>query len=137
MDTRNWSAPSRRSLAAEFAGTHYQDMPLRCRRCDSEFVFTAAQQRQAFEVRKAYIWQQRTLCAECWRQRLALTAELRRLQSRWRAQRATLKRDFAALRRWRELLRQLPFYGCRQDVAQIAMLERLLGAEHRRDTGSG
>ncbi|KRB07765.1 hypothetical protein ASD86_08060 [Lysobacter sp. Root690] len=88
-------------------------------------------------MRKAYIWQQRTLCAQCWRQRLALTDELRRLQSQWRAQRATLKRDFSALRRWRELLRQLPFYGCRQDVAQIAMLERLLSAEHRRDTGSG
>lgn len=132
LNTANWSTQSRRSLAAEFAGTHYQDQPARCRRCDGEFVFTAAQQRQAFEVRKAYIWQQRTLCAACWQQRLALTGELRRLQRQWRAQRASLKRDIAALRRWRELLRQLPFYGCRQDVAQIAMLERLLAADDRR-----
>lgn len=137
LDTRNGSAPSRRSLAAEFAGAHYQDLPLRCRRCDSGFVFTAAQQRQAFEVRKAYIWQQRILCEKCWQQRLALTGELRQLQSRWRAQRATLKRDIAALRRWRELLRQLPFYGCRQDLAQIAMLERLLDADDRREVVSG
>ncbi|MFQ6313016.1 zinc-ribbon domain containing protein [Lysobacter capsici] len=110
---------------------------MRCRRCDNEFVFTAAQQRQAFEVRKAYIWQQRTLCEKCWQQRLALTGELRQPQSRWRAQRASLKNDIAALRRWRELLQQLPGYGCRQDVAQIAMLERLLGAEHRRNTEAG
>lgn len=137
LNTRNWSEQSRRSLAAEFAGTHYQDQPLRCRRCDREFVFTAAQQRQAFEVRKAYIWQHPILCAACLQQRIALTGELRRLQRQWRAQRATFKRDIAALRRWRELLRQLPFYGCRRDVAQIAMMERLLDADDRREAGLG
>jgi hypothetical protein len=77
------------------------------------------------------------LCEKCWQQRLALTGELRQLKSRWRAQRATLKRDIAALRRWRELLRQLAFYGCRQDLAQIAMLERLLDADDRREVVSG
>lgn len=87
-----------------------------------------------FEVCKAYIWQQRTLCETCWQQRLALTGELRQLQSRWRARRASVKNDITTLRRWRELLQQLPGYGGRQDVAQIAMLERLLGAEHRRKT---
>ena len=131
LDTSRWSQASRLSMACELAGDHYRDRPSTCRNCGDGFVFTAQQQREAYEVRKAYIWQQRVLCAPCWRQRVHLLGELKRIRSRWARERACVKRDRQALRQWRDVLAQLPRYGLCEDRAQRAMVDRLLAAAER------
>lgn len=118
-------------MACELAASHYVDRSLTCRNCGDAFVFSAQQQREAYEVRKAHIAQQRCLCPSCWRQRLHLVGELKRMRSRWARDRAGLKRDPNALREWQELLARLPYYGVREDRAQRAMVERLLAAAER------
>lgn len=128
VDTSQWSQASRRSMTCEPIGDHYSDRTLSCRNCRNAFVFSAQQQRETYEVRKAYIAQQRCLCPQCWPQRLQLVGELKRLRSRWASDRAGVKRDPQALRRWRELLAQAPRYGLRRDRAQCAMVDRLLAA---------
>ncbi|ROU08763.1 hypothetical protein D9T17_02945 [Lysobacter enzymogenes] len=125
LNRSRWSQASRRSVACELAGDHYLDRPSTCRNCGDGFVFTAQQQREAYEVRKAYIWQQRVLCAPCWQQRVHLVGELKRIRSRWARERASVKRDPQALRQWRDVLAQLPRYGLREDRAQRAMVDRL------------
>lgn len=128
LDTRQWSPASRRSVACELAGDHYRDESLRCDNCGGGFVFTAQQQRETYEVRKAYIAQRRRLCPPCWRQRVQLVGELKRIRSRWARDRAATKRDLEELRRWWQVLAQLPYYGLRDDRAQRAMVDRLLAA---------
>lgn len=113
-------------MAAEFAGAHYHDLPLGCRRCARAFVFSAGQQRESFEVRKRHVWQRPLLCPACWSLCLGLKAELKVLRSRWNSQRAAVKRDIDALRRWLQLLDQLSECAMRRDTAQIAMLKGLL-----------
>jgi len=133
LDTAQWSQASRRSLAAEFADSHYRDLTQRCIACKGEFVFSAEQQRDAFERRKAYIAQQRLLCAQCWAHRLGLIEELKRIRSHWNRDRAGSKRDLPMLLRWQQVLAQLPRYGLREDRAQRAMVDRWVQAARRAD----
>lgn len=123
-DVTAWSPESRRSFAAEADAPLYRDLRLGCRRCGREFVFSAVRQQYAFEVRKAYVWQRPVVCPDCWTVRRQLLEESRRLQARWSAQRAAMKRDVAALRRWRDVLEALAVCGLRLDKAKIAMLRR-------------
>jgi hypothetical protein len=137
LNVAAWSDESRRSTAAECAGASYDDVALCCRHCGRDFTFSAQQQREAFEVRKDYIWKRPVLCPDCWPVRVRLMAELKTLRSRWSAQRSQMKRDGAALLRWRDVLVQLVSYGYRRDRAQISMLGRLLAIEHRPDIDPG
>ena len=63
-----WSASSQRSRSfSGEAGQSYTNEYYWCRRCGSAAVFTAEQQRDAYEVRKRSIHQRRVLCDPCWK----------------------------------------------------------------------
>ena len=104
----------------------YEDICYDCIACGAPSTFTAEAQKQAFELRKAYIWQRRVLCDACFETRRTCERELRAIRSRWRASRAEALRDAAMLQRWLDLLCLLPRYGARRDVAAIAMLRKTL-----------
>ena len=95
-------------------------------RCGKSAVFTAADQKVTFESRKAYIWQQRNLCSECFRERKQIEIGIRRCQSRWRDRKRELQGDREFLRQWLSLLEKHPEYGGRKNHAGIIMLRRLV-----------
>lgn len=66
VDKEQWSRSSKQSLSYDFPKKTYKDTPYKCSLCFADAVFTAEEQKHAFEVRKAYIWQARVLCASCW-----------------------------------------------------------------------
>jgi len=88
-------------------------------------VFTAEQQQHEYEV-KAFTWQQHVLCHPCFVKRHELTAENDALLRRWALDKARVKEDTVAMKRWLEVLEQLPTYGTRQDAARLRMLRKLL-----------
>jgi len=62
-----WSASSQRSRSFRGEAVRsYTNEYYWCRRCNSATVFTAEQQRDAYEVRKRSIHQRRVLCDPCW-----------------------------------------------------------------------
>jgi Probable zinc-ribbon domain len=126
-----WSAESKRSVAYEFRPPMYRDKAYRCRRCGAPDVFTAADQKHAFEVRKANISQQRVLCEACHRGRAGLEQQAGECRRRWAAERGTLVRDSCFLRQWLEVLESLPGYGGANDEASITMLRRLIAEVER------
>jgi hypothetical protein len=66
----DWSEASRRSRSyAPGATVSYFDEYYWCSNCGAPSVFTAVDQKHAFEVEKRYFLQRRTLCDPCWRQR--------------------------------------------------------------------
>lgn len=103
---------------------HYEDIHYACIHCSAPSTFTTEAQKDAFESRKAYLWQRRVLCENCFGVRRASECELRAIRSRWRGSRADVRRDPAALQRWLDLLLSLPAYGARRDVAAIAMVTK-------------
>jgi hypothetical protein len=128
-DPANWSEASRRSVGAIFPPRPYTDIEYVCWRCKRPDVFTAEQQKHAYEVRKAYIWQQRILCRECYRERQALEQEARVCRRRWADERRSLRSDLGFLRRWLTVLEALPEYKGTADRANIAMLWRLVASQ--------
>jgi len=63
-DPARWSHASQGSVAAYFT-TAYVDVAYKCWHCRTEATFTAADQKYAYEVRKANINQNRRLCVPC------------------------------------------------------------------------
>lgn len=65
-DQSAWSESSKRSRSYEPDATiRYFDEFYWCERCDAPCVFTAAQQKHAYEVEKRYLFQTRKLCDGC------------------------------------------------------------------------
>jgi len=70
----HWSDSSKQSYAYQSPPREYSDRHYTCRHCRKAAVFTGQEQREAYEARKAYIWQARVLCAECFATRMQIEA---------------------------------------------------------------
>jgi hypothetical protein len=122
----SWSEESKQSVAYSFPPRPYRDKAYLCWRCRAPDVFTAADQKHTFEVRKAHISQQRILCRACHREWAGLEREARECRRRWAAEQPALLRDLEFLRRWLAVLEALPGFNAERDEANIAMLRRLV-----------
>jgi hypothetical protein len=128
-DPEQWSEDSKRSVAYEFVPQPYRDKAYLCWRCRVPDVFTAAEQKHTFEVRKANVSQQRVLCRACHRERVALEREAGECRQRWAGEGPALRHDREFLWRWLVVLEALPGYNGSRDEANFVMLRRLLAKE--------
>ena len=125
-DPSKWSASSQRSVSAEWT-TEYTSLRYSCWRCRASAVFTAEDQRYTYEVKKASINQQRSLCERCWVRSNAISKELAECETQWVESKSSLTRDRAFLERWARLLEERDEYvPYRADTAKKNMLARLL-----------
>lgn len=91
-------------------------------------MFTAADQKYTYEVKKADINQQRVLCTRCWNRSNEIADELTLCQETWAASKNSLRRDRAFLARWRMLLIEREEYvAYKPDTATKKMLAKLVG----------
>ena len=102
-DTSLWSKESKQSYAVDCI-KEYTDKEYNCWRCKTKSVFTAADQKYTYEVKKAYYWQQRILCHECWKQKNVITRNIQDCEKRWDKSKKTLKMDPTFLEIWLNLL---------------------------------
>jgi hypothetical protein len=127
-DPTQWSRQSQQSVAAHFK-REYVDIAYACWHCRAACVFTAHDQKQAFEVRKASIDQRRMLCADCWSESHRTRAALAECDRRWASAKAALQRDAFFLQQWLELLIVLERYvAYKPDTARKNMLRKLLAS---------
>jgi hypothetical protein len=129
-DPEQWSDDSKRSVDyTHLPPRPYRDKAYLCWRCRAPDVFTAAEQKHTFEVRKAHIDQQRVLCRACHREWVGLDREARECRRRWATDGPAIRRDMEFLRRWLVVLESLPGYNGTRDEANIVMLRRLVAGE--------
>jgi Probable zinc-ribbon domain len=127
-DPSQWSEASQRTLSAIFI-KEYKDKVYRCWHCQMEAVFTAADQKYTYEVKKAPIDQQRILCQACWRKSIEIARTLNEYTEAWAASKPRLRQDFAFLKTWLQLLEKWETYvPHKQDVARKNMLQKLISA---------
>ena len=122
----NWSASSKQSHSYNSAPSEYRDRNYVCWRCKQPDVYTAQEQREAYEVRKVYIWQTRVLCKDCFRTRVSIEASLKQCRTSWQEESEALRTDTEYLKRWRSLLQEHVHYGGKADEGNLHMLEQLL-----------
>lgn len=128
VNKAHWSDASKRSISFLIAQSEYEDIHYQCLRCGRASVFSAIEQKIAYEERQVYIWQRRTLCGECWGERRRVERAIRDCQRRWRSKKAELRRDRTFLEPWLSLLELHPTLGGRRNHAGIIMLQKLIGA---------
>lgn len=124
-DPRQWSEKSQGSVAASFC-THYTDQAYRCHACRKEALFSAAEQKFVYEVKKTHIDVRRVLCEACWRERRAVQGKIAACEAQWAASKPELALDAAFLSTWLALLLEHHHYGARLNRATSNMLHKLL-----------
>ncbi|NHZ90704.1 hypothetical protein F2P45_16990 [Massilia sp. CCM 8733] len=124
-DPRQWSEKSQGSVAATFR-THYTDCAYRCRNCRKDALFSAAEQKNVYEVKKTHIDVRRVLCEACWRDSHAVAQKIAACEARWAESKQLLSRDAAFLSAWSGLLLEHQHYGARENIAAKNMLRKLL-----------
>lgn len=125
-DPSLWFEQSQRSVGVSWT-KEYRDIEYQCWRCSSSAVFSAQDQKHAFEVKKSPIDQRRILCNECWRQSLDVREKLANGVERWENTKALLAKDRAFLSLWLGLLESLEeFVPYRPDTAKKNMIKKLL-----------
>ncbi len=125
-DPSKWNEASQRSVSFDWT-KEYEDIEYNCWRCRKTAVFSAADQKYTFEVKKAPIDQRRVLCPDCWRDLLAIDKEIESCQANWASRKVTLSKDKTFLSRWLQLLVSKEEYvAYRPNTAAKNMLQRLL-----------
>lgn len=125
-DPRLWSDQSRQSYAAHYV-EKYEDIKYNCWRCRIAAVYSAEDQKHAFEVKKAYIHQQRILCGVCWEQSEMIAGDIRICEQQWKESKVLLKNDVHFLSNWlRLLIRREEYVPYRPNTAIKNMLRNLL-----------
>jgi hypothetical protein len=127
-DPSQWSEKSQGTLSAVFR-REYKDKHYQCWHCRADAVFTAADQKYTYEVKKAPIDQQRILCEICWRRSIAIEGELIACSEVWSESKTERRADPGFLKRWLELLEEQETYvPYKHDLAKKNMLRKLIAA---------
>jgi hypothetical protein len=91
-------------------------------------VFSASNQKFTYEVRKAYISQQRALCGTCWRESNRIVRQIQACEQPWAEAKHALRTDQVFLQAWLDLLQRQSrfsaFYA--RNVAHESMLKKRL-----------
>lgn len=124
-DPEQWSRSSKQSYGYD-AVKYYEDISFNCWRCESPAVFTAEEQKHAFEIRKVYIWRRKLLCDDCWSKRQRIEDIINDSQAKWNTEKDKVRMDKAFLLQWLAALRSYPQYKGRSNHATIRMIEKLL-----------
>lgn len=131
IEREKWSESSKRSYAYHYGRVAYEDISYVCRRCSIGAVFTGEEQKEAYEVKKNYIWQRRTLCSPCNAELYRLKVRNMALHERWAKEKARLQRDSAFIAEWLAVivtLHKFPAFGSRIGGSMGERLRKLLSS---------
>ena len=126
IEREKWSESSKRSYVYYSAGTEYGDIVYTCEKCSAQAVFTGEQQKESYEVKKNYIWQQRRLCGSCNAELYRLKVKNLACQASWAQDKARLQKDVQFMAEWLAVIKAFPLYGSRIGGTMGQRLEKLL-----------
>ncbi len=121
-----YSDSSKKSIGFEFLDDYYEDVKYRCKKCYKQDVFTAEEQKITFEVKKAYMWQQRFLCNLCYQEMSSIKNELNKIDSDYLENKEAVVGNEELLKRWLYLLKEYPKYWQKENTAKIAFVKKAL-----------
>jgi putative zinc ribbon protein len=125
-DPSKWSEGSQHSVSFHYV-KEYNDITYNCWRCKNSAVFSAADQKYTYKVKKAPIDQRRILCTECWRELLEIERDIKQCEHQWAESKRSLRSSVDFLTKWLNLLtsheRYVPYHP---NTAAKNMLRKLL-----------
>lgn len=124
MDKESWSESSKNSFSYESCQGNYENIQYRCFKCKRDTVFTAKQQKQDYELKKAYIWQKRTLCEECYVALRALKQRITEFEGLWAQENESTKDSAPYIKDWVSCMELMPSYGKPLNQGMVASLTK-------------
>jgi len=127
IDRSLWSHSSQRSSGGEYdaAATHYEGIRFRCRACEASCVFTAEEQRIAYEEHKKFVSWLPSLCAACGTELTGLQSRAQLYQAQWNSAREAMATDKSFLESWLAVLQSLRAHGKANESMEHMLLRRL------------
>jgi hypothetical protein len=122
-----WSEESKRSYAYLSNEAYYEDEKYNCYKCGKMAVFSAQEQKKAYEDEKRYIWQKRTLCPSCYANFKSIKSKISKFEQNFGSKLKDQSIDVSIIKEWLNMLKVLPLYGKPLDRAKVAMFEKMLG----------
>lgn len=126
IDKSAHSESSKRSVGHEFLGEYYEDIHYKCSKCERPAVFTALEQKEAFEIRKEYMWARRVLCTDCFFEAKAIQKEVENREKQYLENKEAILKDEEFLRDWLDALQEYGKYGRKKDESRIRFLQKHL-----------
>ena len=121
-----YSDSSKKSYGFECLGDYYEDTKYRCKKCYKQDVFTAEEKKKTFEVKKAYMWQQRFLCNLCYQEMSSIKKELVEIDNDYLENKVAVMGNEELLNKWLYLLTEYPKYRQKENTAKIAFVKKAL-----------
>jgi hypothetical protein len=121
-----WSEESKCSYAYLSNEAYYEDEKYKCYKCGKMAVFSAQEQKKAYEEDKRYIWQKRTLCPSCYLTYKNIKTKISYFEKQIGSKLKGRSIDSSVIIEWHSMLKELPTYGKPLDKAKLALLEKML-----------
>jgi hypothetical protein len=121
-----YSDSSKKSVGFEYLDDYYEDTKYRCKKCYKQDVFTAEEQKKTFEVKKAYMWQQRFLCNLCYQEMSSIKKELNEIDSNYLENKEAVMGNEELLKKWLYLLKEYPKYWQKENTAKIVFVKKAI-----------
>jgi len=124
VDFERYCRNSKGSYGLEIKANFYTNITYKCRSCGKFDVFSAIEQKKAYENRKEYYEQVRVLCQDCWRSKRKLLKMAQEYESSYcRSKKAKLE-DLDFLIGWFNTLKEYKKYTHRYNQMRIKFLRK-------------
>jgi len=127
LNKEGYSCSSKRSVGFDYLGEYYEDKRYQCKKCYKSTVYTAEEQKEAFEVKKRYMWQQRFLCGCCYNEMCSIRRELQEMEQHYCENREQIISDEKFLRKWLKLLVEYTKYCKKGNPSRVIFIKKTLG----------
>jgi hypothetical protein len=124
VEKENWSQSSKQSYAYLGDNEFYDNIPYLCYKCGISSIFSAEDQKETFEVKKAYIWQTRYLCNTCYEDLKLLKLKINEYEASWEKERD--KGSAPYLLEWLSSIKALPKYRKPKNISMEKMLFEII-----------
>ncbi|WP_444931495.1 hypothetical protein ACJJIF_06880 [Microbulbifer sp. SSSA002] len=128
IDKSKWSDSSQKSSGGHYdsRATHYENISYSCRTCSCSCVFSAQDQKEAYEIQKRFVWWIPSRCSKCQEKLDKLLDKERQYQALWNSDKEKVKKDKSLVVDWLKVIREIDAYGKKSNQTMVTCLVRCL-----------
>ncbi len=128
VEPEKYSESSKQSFGHEIRSRqqYYEDIEYKCRACSKIDVYSAFEQKKAYENRKDYIDCTRVLCQNCWRNKLSLLKQSQEMEKEYCSSQEAILSNEKFLRNWLNVLTEYKKYSYNYNHQRIKFIEKHL-----------
>ena len=127
LDKEAYSGSSKRSAGFECLGDYYENIRYQCKKCTGSAIFTAEEQKETYEIKKRYMWQQRFLCNKCYVEMVSIKNKLQEMEQYYCDNKEQSRQDRKFLLCWLRLLNEYSAYWKKGNPSRVKFIKKALG----------